>query len=49
MVPLQILESLSSDLAYLVVLKVQPSQESHASEAVGVEPGDVVLGEVEHS
>ena len=42
-VPLQILESLTSNLAYLVVLEVKPPQKSHPSEAVGIQPGDVVF------
>ena len=42
-VPLQILESLSSDLTYLVVLEIKSPQKSHPSEAVRIQPGDVVF------
>ena len=49
MVPLQILESLSSNLTYLVVLKVESPQKSHPSEATRIQSGDVVFSQVENS
>ena len=43
MVPLQVLESLSSNLTNLVVLEIKSPQKSHSSKAVRIQSGDVVF------
>jgi hypothetical protein len=45
----EILEGLSPDGGYLVVLKVEPAHEAHAAEAVPVQPADAVPAHLQHS
>ncbi len=44
----EILEGLSPDGGYLVVLKVEPAHEAHAAEAVPVQPADAVPAHLQH-
>lgn len=45
--PFKTLESPPSDVAYLIIIEVDSSHHPHSAETRGVEPGDVILGEIE--
>ena len=45
--PFKTLESPPSDVAYLIIIEVDSPHHPHSSKTRGVEPGDVILGEIE--
>ena len=47
--PFKTLESPPPDVAYLIIIEVDSPHHAHSSETRGVEPGDVILGEIENN